>query len=89
MPNKAMQANLMMLLAASIWGFAFVAQRVGMETMGPHWFNSLRFFIGVVALTPVVIWMDRVQAKSATESPKSSVKTLLMGGAVAGFLLFK
>lgn len=88
MPNKAMQANLMMLLAASIWGFAFVAQRVGMETMGPHWFNSLRFFIGVVALTPVVIWMDRVQVKSATESPKSSVKTLLMGGAVAGFLLF-
>jgi drug/metabolite transporter (DMT)-like permease len=88
MPNKAMQANLMMLLAASIWGFAFVAQRVGMETMGPHWFNSLRFFIGVVALTPVVIWMDRVKAKSATESPKSSVKTLLMGGAVAGFLLF-
>jgi len=88
MPNKAMQANLMMLLAASIWGFAFVAQRVGMETMGPHWFNSLRFFIGVVALKPVVIWMDRFQAKSATESPKSSVKTLLMGGAVAGFLLF-
>ena len=88
MPNKAMQANLMMLLAASIWGFAFVAQRVGMETMGPHWFNSLRCFIGVVALTPVVIWRDRCQAKSATESPKSSVKTLLMGGAVAGFLLF-
>mgnify|MGYP001303024546 FL=1 len=88
MPSKAMQANLMMLLAASIWGFAFVAQRVGMETMGPHWFNSLRFFIGVVALTPVVIWMGRVQAKSSTEGPKSSTKTLLMGGAVAGLLLF-
>ena len=88
MPSKAMQANLMMLLAASIWGFAFVAQRVGMETMGPHWFNSLRFFIGVVALMPVVIWMGRVQAKSSTEGPKSSTKTLLMGGAVAGLLLF-
>ena len=88
MPNKAMQANLMMLLAASIWGFAFVAQRVGMETMGPHWFNSLRFFIGVVALTPVVIWMDRAQAKSSIEGPKSSTKSLLMGGAVAGLLLF-
>ena len=88
MPNKAMQANLMMLLAASIWGFAFVAQRVGMETMGPHWFNSLRFFIGVVALMPVVIWMGRVQAKSSTDGPKSSTKTLLMGGAVAGLLLF-
>ena len=88
MPNKAMQANLMMLLAASIWGFAFVAQRVGMETMGPHWFNSLRFFIGVVALTPVVIWMDRAQAKSSIEGPKCSTKSLLMGGAVAGLLLF-
>ena len=88
MPNKAMQANLMMLLAASIWGFAFVAQRVGMETMGPHWFNSLRFFIGVVALTPVVILMDRTQAKSSIEGPKSSTKSLLMGGAVAGLLLF-
>ena len=88
MPNKVMQANLMMLLAASIWGFAFVAQRVGMETMGPHWFNSLRFFIGVVALTPVVIWMDRTQAKSSIEGPKSSTKSLLMGGAVAGLLLF-
>jgi len=88
MPNKAMQANLMMLLAASIWGFAFVAQRVGMETMGPHWFNSLRFFIGVVALTPVVIWIDRAQAKSSIEGPKSSTKSLLMGGAVAGLLLF-
>ena len=59
MNNKAMQANLLMLLAAAIWGFAFVAQRVGMETMGPHWFNSLRFFIGVVALIPVVIWIGR------------------------------
>ena len=88
MPSKALQANLMMLLAASIWGFAFVAQRVGMETMGPHWFNSLRFFIGVVALTPVVIWMGRVQAKSSTQGPTSSTKTLLMGGAVAGLLLF-
>ena len=88
MPNKATQANLLMLLAASIWGFAFVAQRVGMETMGPHWFNSLRFFIGVVALTPVVIWMDRAQSKSSTGGPKSSNKTLLMGGAVAGLLLF-
>ena len=88
MLNKAMQANLLMLLAASIWGFAFVAQRVGMETMGPHWFNSLRFFIGVVALTPVVIWMDRAQSKSSTGGPKSSTKPLLMGGAVAGLFLF-
>jgi drug/metabolite transporter (DMT)-like permease len=88
MHNKAIQANVLMLLAASIWGFAFVAQRVGMETMGPHWFNSLRFFIGVVALTPVVIWLSRHKSKSADQGPKASTKALLLGGLAAGVLLF-
>ena len=77
MPNKAMQANLMMLLAASIWGFAFVAQRVGMETMGPHWFNSLRFFIGVVALTPVVIWRTGFKLKAQLRVPNLRLKPCL------------
>jgi drug/metabolite transporter (DMT)-like permease len=90
MNNKAIQANLLMLLAAGIWGFAFVAQRVGMETMGPHWFNSLRFFIGVVALVPVVLWIGRNKAKTIDQENelKSSNKTLMLGGLAAGFLLF-
>ena len=90
MNNKAMQANVLMLLAAAIWGFAFVAQRVGMETMGPHWFNSLRFFIGVVALIPVVIWIGRNKEKSAEQlqEPKGSTKALMFGGLAAGLLLF-
>lgn len=90
MNNKAIQANLLMLLAAGIWGFAFVAQRVGMETMGPHWFNSLRFFIGVVALVPVVLWIGRNKAKTIDQENelKSSNKELMLGGLAAGFLLF-
>ena len=36
MNNKAIQANLLMLLAAGIWGFAFVAQRVGMAVSYTH-----------------------------------------------------
>lgn len=88
MNNKAIQANLLMLLAAAIWGFAFVAQRVGMETMGPHWFNSLRFFIGAVALTPVVIWLGSNKATSTEDTPKASAKALMLGGIAAGVLLF-
>jgi drug/metabolite transporter (DMT)-like permease len=34
MKSQAIRADLLMLLAAAIWGFAFVAQREGMETMG-------------------------------------------------------
>lgn len=88
MQNKAVQANLLMLLAAAIWGFAFVAQRVGMETMGPHWFNSIRFLIGAVALTPVMIWISRRQEKTHTDIPQVPFKTLLLGGCAAGLLLF-
>ena len=35
-----------LFLTAAIWGFAFVAQRKGMEILDPFLFNSLRFFIG-------------------------------------------
>ena len=88
MNNKVIQANLLMLLAAAIWGFAFVAQRVGMETMGPHWFNSLRFFIGAVALIPVVIWIGRNKVQALEQEPKASTKALMFGGVAAGLLLF-
>ena len=36
MKSQAIRADLLMLLAAAIWGVAFVAQREGMETMGPY-----------------------------------------------------
>lgn len=88
MNNKVIQANLLMLLAAAIWGFAFVAQRVGMDTMGPHWFNSLRFFIGAVALIPVVIWIGRNKAQASEQEPQASTKALMLGGVAAGLLLF-
>ena len=54
MKSQAIRADLLMLLAAAIWGFAFVAQREGMETMGPFLFNTARFFIGTVFLFPIV-----------------------------------
>ena len=54
MKSQSVRADLLMLLAAAIWGFAFVAQREGMETMGPFLFNTARFFIGTVFLFPIV-----------------------------------
>ena len=40
-----MQANLMLLLAAAIWGLGFVAQRLGMDHLGPYSFNGIRFLL--------------------------------------------
>ncbi len=54
-----MQANLMLLLAAAIWGLGFVAQRLGMEHLGPYSFNGLRFLIGALSLLPLIWWYQR------------------------------
>ena len=87
MNNKVVLANALMLLAAAIWGFAFVAQRLGMETMGPHLFNSVRFLMGGMVLIPVVFWLGaRRPQRSADKS--TNHKHLLLAGLVAGGFLF-
>lgn len=48
-------AMAMMWLTAAIWGFAFVAQRKGMESIGPFAFNGIRFLMGGLALIPLMI----------------------------------
>ena len=51
-----MKYRLLCLLAAIIWGFAFVAQVVGMDTIGPYTFNGIRFLIGSITLLPLIRW---------------------------------
>jgi len=84
--NKVIRADLIMLLAAAIWGFAFVAQREGMETMGPLLFNAARFFIGSAVLFPLVWYLSK---KNKTPTNKeTSTKKLLIAGTIAGLFLF-
>lgn len=44
----------LLLLASIIWGLAFVAQRIGMEYIGPFLFNGIRFLLGVLTLLPFI-----------------------------------
>ena len=54
----ALQANALLLVAAAIWGFAFVAQRLGMAHVGPFTFNAIRFGLGSLSLLPL-LWATR------------------------------
>jgi drug/metabolite transporter (DMT)-like permease len=45
----------MLLLASFIWGFAFVAQRMGMDYLSPISFNGTRYFLGAAVLAPLVL----------------------------------
>jgi len=55
MRRTALRADAILLLAAALWGGAFVAQRVAMRHMGPLTFNGLRFALGTIVLIPVVL----------------------------------
>ncbi len=86
MKKQEIRADLIMLLAAAIWGFAFVAQREGMETMGPFLFNTARFFIGTVFLLPIVWYLSK--KNKSQNNKETSTKKLLFAGFVAGLFLF-
>lgn len=78
-----MPANLLLLLAAAIWGFGFVAQTLGMEHLSPFAFNGLRFLIGTFSLVPLV-WLLHRQHKIHV----STLKEFAIGSGVVGVLLF-
>ena len=70
------------MLAAVIWGFAFVAQVVGVESgLGPVSFNAIRFGLGALILLPVVLFFDR-------KRKGEDRKTLLQGSLISGVMLF-
>ena len=78
-----MRSNLMLLMAATIWGMGFVAQRLGMDHMGPFTFNGLRFLLGALSLLPLLWWLKARQPVAA-----GSLGQLLKGGVLAGGVLF-
>lgn len=78
------RATLILLTAAAIWGLAFVAQRVGMDHLGPFTFNGIRFALGGLSLLPL-IWFFRRQPPVA---PPAGRLPVLPTGVVAGLILF-
>jgi drug/metabolite transporter (DMT)-like permease len=82
------KSDALLLTTAIIWGFAFVAQRAGMDYVGPFTFNGIRFAIGSLSLLPLVL-MSREQ-RTATNKilPNPGLKTILFGGAALGLALF-
>ncbi len=78
------KGDLLLLLTAMIWGFAFVAQRIGMDYIGPFTYNGIRFFIGSTALLPLLIFWIRKDRSIINKNPK----LIIAGGLVCGSILF-
>ncbi len=86
--SGTLKSDTLLLLTASIWGFAFVAQRVGMDYVGPFGFNGVRFALGCLVLLPLLLKSGgNGDARSPSDAGPSPLSGL--GGALlAGLVLF-
>ena len=57
--KQQIKSSLILLLTATIWGVAFVAQSVGMEYIGPFTFNAIRCVLGGLVLIPVILVLKK------------------------------
>ncbi|TWI55534.1 EamA-like transporter family protein [Pseudomonas duriflava] len=82
MRTQALRADILMLLTAIIWGSAFIAQRAGMDFIGPFLFSGLRFLLGALTLIPVLLLLHRFSQASIQIN-----RQVLLGGGLMGLLL--
>ncbi len=79
MNKTKLKSNIFLLMTAMIWGFAFVAQRVGADHVGAMTFNGVRFALGALSLVPVVLIFARNTPMDAS-SRRQTVLASLAGG---------
>ena len=82
MDKNKMKGNILLMMTAMIWGTAFVAQKEGMDLLGPIAFNGIRTLIGALSLLPVILIMGRGKKQKEPWN-----KTLIIGGICCGLAL--
>lgn len=83
-PSHPLRSSLALGGTALIWGFAFVAQRVGLGHLGAFTFNGLRFALGAVSLLPLMVFIK----PSTLSSSQASWRATVVPGVLAGIVLF-
>ena len=86
MKKSNLKSDSLLLLTAMIWGLAFVAQRLGMDHVGPFTYSGVRFLLGAASLLPLLYLFPKT-------TPHTKDKPLPLfwkrwGGLLAGLLLF-
>ena len=81
--------NLALFLTTLIWGLGFVAQRSGMEYIGPFTFNAVRSFLGAISLVPLILWAKYSKPDLRSDKRKYVQRVgLAKAGIYCGLALF-
>ncbi len=82
--QRVYRADSLLMLAAVIWGSAFVAQRVGMSYVGPLTLNGVRFALGAMVLLPLTRRGDPQPKAEGGLLGSVMAWPVLWGGGLAG-----
>ncbi len=86
MNTLVIRGNIFLFITAIIWGTTFVAQRVGMDHIGPFTFNFIRFSLGALFLAPFTFRAYRTARRSSIKLPGGKWMHL-WGGSLLGLML--
>lgn len=86
--NKQLRGSLSLLAATIIWGFAFIAQSVGMDLIGPFTFQMVRCLLAVVFLIPCSFLLDIGKCSAGQSFQKWKDPDLWKTGCICGCSLF-
>ena len=87
--KKRIFANIALLLTAFIWGVSFVAQKAGMDYVGPFTFNFSRSILGGLSLIPVIFLVKLIKTDTRTSEVKHLQHVqLAQAGSLCGLALF-
>ena len=75
-----------LVVCTLIWGTTFIAQDAGMDNIGPFTFNSVRFFVGFLAVSPFVFLFDKKKIKNQISNNKSEFIKLIIPVGIFLFL---
>ncbi len=89
---KKTRGELILLLAAMLWGTCFVFQKMCMDYIEPYTLGMLRFLLGGLALIPIIIFITKIEHKKQPETNEKDGgfldKRLYIGGVSCGTALF-
>tara|TARA_B100000959_G_scaffold113206_1_gene119343 strand:+ start:389 stop:1282 length:894 start_codon:yes stop_codon:yes gene_type:complete len=74
-----------LVLCTLIWGTTFIAQDTGMDNIGPFTFNSVRFFVGFLAVSPFVFLFEKKKINHQIKNKTEQFSKLILP---VGFFLF-
>lgn len=80
-------ANVLLVIAAMIWGSGFVAQEIAAKHIGTFALLAVRFIIGALVLVPVIILLNFTNAEKRSLFRKQ-FRTTILGGMLCGVFLF-